>query len=33
MVIAADLLEQIVEHAVRDAPDECCGLVAVRGGQ
>jgi proteasome lid subunit RPN8/RPN11 len=30
--IAADLLEQVVEHARRDAPDECCGLLGVREG-
>ena len=33
MVIAPDLLEQIVEHARRDAPNECCGLVAYRDGR
>ncbi len=32
MVIAPDLLAQIVDHARRDAPDECCGLVSVREG-
>jgi proteasome lid subunit RPN8/RPN11 len=31
--IAADLLEQIVEHARRDAPDECCGVVVTRDGR
>jgi [CysO sulfur-carrier protein]-S-L-cysteine hydrolase len=30
--IARDLLEQIVEHAKRDAPDECCGVVSARDG-
>jgi proteasome lid subunit RPN8/RPN11 len=30
--ISPDLLEQIVEHARRDAPNECCGLVGVRDG-
>jgi [CysO sulfur-carrier protein]-S-L-cysteine hydrolase len=30
--IAPDLLDTIVEHAQRDAPDECCGVVAVRDG-
>jgi [CysO sulfur-carrier protein]-S-L-cysteine hydrolase len=30
--IAPDLLDAIVEHAQRDAPDECCGVVAVRDG-
>lgn len=33
MVIAPDLLEQIVDHARRDAPNECCGLIAVRDGR
>ena len=32
MKIARDLLEQIVDHARRDAPDECCGVVGVRDG-
>jgi proteasome lid subunit RPN8/RPN11 len=31
--IAPELLERIVEHARRDAPDECCGLVGVRDGE
>jgi proteasome lid subunit RPN8/RPN11 len=31
--IGADLLERIVEHARRDAPDECCGLVGMREGE
>jgi proteasome lid subunit RPN8/RPN11 len=30
--IAPELLEQIVEHARRDAPNECCGLIGVRDG-
>ena len=33
MQIAADLLEQIVEHARRDAPNECCGVVVTRDGR
>ena len=32
MRIAAELLEQIVEHARRDTSEECCGLVATRDG-
>ena len=32
MRLAPDLLDRIVEHARRDAPDECCGLVGVRDG-
>ena len=31
MRIAPDLLDQIVEHARRDAPNECCGMVAAQG--
>jgi [CysO sulfur-carrier protein]-S-L-cysteine hydrolase len=30
--IARDLLDEIVTHAVRDAPNECCGLVVGRDG-
>jgi proteasome lid subunit RPN8/RPN11 len=30
--IAPDLLDTIVEHARRDAPNECCGMVATRDG-
>jgi proteasome lid subunit RPN8/RPN11 len=30
--IASDLLDAIVEHARRDAPNECCGMVATRDG-
>jgi [CysO sulfur-carrier protein]-S-L-cysteine hydrolase len=32
MVIAPDLLEDVVQHAQRDAPDECSGLIGVRDG-
>ena len=32
MRIAPDLLDRIVEHARRDAPDECCGFVGARDG-
>jgi proteasome lid subunit RPN8/RPN11 len=32
MRIAPELLDEIVEHARRDAPNECCGVVAVRDG-
>jgi proteasome lid subunit RPN8/RPN11 len=28
-----ELLAEIVEHARRDAPNECCGLVGVREGR
>jgi proteasome lid subunit RPN8/RPN11 len=30
--IARALLDEIVEHAVRDAPNECCGVIAAREG-
>jgi proteasome lid subunit RPN8/RPN11 len=30
--IAQELLDQVIEHARRDAPDECCGLIGVRDG-
>jgi [CysO sulfur-carrier protein]-S-L-cysteine hydrolase len=30
--IARSLLDEIVEHAVADAPNECCGLVVGRDG-
>jgi proteasome lid subunit RPN8/RPN11 len=30
--IARSLLDEIVEHAVRDTPNECCGIVAFRAG-
>ncbi|WP_320672773.1 M67 family metallopeptidase [Patulibacter defluvii] len=33
MRIAPALLDQVVEHALRDAPDECCGVLAVRDGE
>jgi proteasome lid subunit RPN8/RPN11 len=31
--IARDLLDRIVDHARRDAPDECCGLVGQVDGR
>jgi [CysO sulfur-carrier protein]-S-L-cysteine hydrolase len=31
--IAREQLDQIVDHARRDAPDECCGLVGVVDGR
>jgi proteasome lid subunit RPN8/RPN11 len=30
--ISADRLQAIVDHAVADAPNECCGVVATRDG-
>lgn len=32
MKIAQALLDQVVAHALREAPDECCGMLAVRDG-
>ena len=32
MRIDRALLDEVVAHAVRDAPNECCGLVVGRGG-
>ncbi len=32
MKIDHSLLQQVVDHALREAPDECCGMLAVRGG-
>jgi len=32
MRIDRALLDEIVAHAVRDAPNECCGIVAARDG-
>jgi [CysO sulfur-carrier protein]-S-L-cysteine hydrolase len=31
--IDAALLERVVDHARRDFPNECCGVIAVRGGR
>ncbi len=33
MKIAQDQLDEIIAHAVRDLPNECCGLVGVRDGR
>lgn len=32
MKISAEDLELVTEHAIRDAPNECCGLLAVNAG-
>ena len=32
MKIESALLDEIVAHAVRDAPNECCGIVAAQDG-
>lgn len=31
MNISAPLLDEIVKHALEEAPNECCGVVAARG--
>ena len=33
MRIAQALLDELVEHALEDAPNECCGMVASRDGE
>lgn len=33
MRIARDLYDQMIEHALQEAPNECCGMVAARDGQ
>jgi proteasome lid subunit RPN8/RPN11 len=33
MRIARQLLDEVVEHARRDAPNECCGIIAARGDE
>jgi [CysO sulfur-carrier protein]-S-L-cysteine hydrolase len=33
MIIASALLEQVVAHARSEAPNECCGLVALEAGR
>ena len=32
MRIPQDLLDEIVEHARRDAPNECCGMITAKDG-
>ena len=33
MRIAQELLDQMIDHARREAPNECCGVVGVRDGR
>jgi [CysO sulfur-carrier protein]-S-L-cysteine hydrolase len=33
MRISRDLYDELVAHAVADAPNECCGMVASRDGE
>ncbi|MCW3038281.1 MAG: family metallopeptidase [Solirubrobacterales bacterium] len=32
MKIDQSLLQTVIDHALRDAPDECCGVLSVRDG-
>ena len=32
MKISASLLDEIIKHALEEAPNECCGVVAARAG-
>jgi [CysO sulfur-carrier protein]-S-L-cysteine hydrolase len=33
MRIAHDLIDEVVAHALEDAPNECCGMIAARDGE
>lgn len=33
MRISAAIHQQMIDHALADAPDECCGMVAARDGE
>jgi proteasome lid subunit RPN8/RPN11 len=33
MRISQELFDEMVAHAVADAPNECCGMIASRGGE
>ena len=33
MKISAQMYEEMVSHALEDAPDECCGMVSARDGE
>jgi proteasome lid subunit RPN8/RPN11 len=33
MRISPELLNEMVAHAVQDAPNECCGMIATRDGE
>src|SRR3954465_8446253 len=33
MRIAQALLDEVIAHALEDAPNECCGMIAARGGE
>jgi proteasome lid subunit RPN8/RPN11 len=33
VIIGRELLDRVLAHARRDAPNECCGLIATRDGR
>jgi proteasome lid subunit RPN8/RPN11 len=33
MIISSDLYREIVDHALADAPNECCGMIAASNGR
>jgi proteasome lid subunit RPN8/RPN11 len=33
MKISASIYQEMVSHALQDAPDECCGMVSARDGE
>jgi proteasome lid subunit RPN8/RPN11 len=33
MRISPELFDEMVAHAIQDAPNECCGMIATRGGE
>jgi proteasome lid subunit RPN8/RPN11 len=33
MKISASIYQEMVSHALEDAPDECCGMVSARDGE
>ena len=33
MILSSSLWQEIVDHALADAPDECCGMIASREGR
>jgi proteasome lid subunit RPN8/RPN11 len=33
MRIARDLYDEMIEHALQEAPNECCGMIASRDGE
>jgi [CysO sulfur-carrier protein]-S-L-cysteine hydrolase len=33
MKLSAQIYEEMVSHALEDAPDECCGMVSARDGE